>query len=326
MGRYLTEQGFANTPPLLGEMVRIGADGTRHALAIAQGFVRNQGDAWSWTLDLLVRGLSDLASGDEAALADAERHQEYAHFARLLGQRLGEMHAILARPSDEPAFAPEQAGPEVAAQWSAQAGAQLEAAFKALDGHKEWDQKAGDDLSLVGPARGCLFGRIHELAASSIGARMTRIHGDLHLGQLLVANGDVYIIDFEGEPAKPAAVRRAKNHRMRDVAGMIRSFDYAAAVTQRKSIASHAHVPDARRDSFLASFVATATEAFLSGYHSALGNPAEADAGLLDLFLLEKAAYEVTYEAANRPGWIDVPLRGLAQLAARLCAPAEQTA
>jgi len=325
MGRYLTEQGFANTPPLLGEMVRIGADGTRHALAIAQGFVRNQGDAWSWTLDLLVRGLSDLASGDAAAVADAERHQEYAQFARLLGERLGQMHAILARPSDDPAFAPERAGPEVAERWASQAEAQLAAAFDALDGHKEWDQKAHDDLSLVGPARACLAGRIQQLAASAAGTSLTRIHGDLHLGQLLVAKGDVSIIDFEGEPAKPASVRRAKNHRLRDVAGMIRSFDYAAAVTQRKSIASHAHVPDARRDSFLASFVSTATEAFLSGYHAALGEPAEADAGLLDLFLLEKAAYEVTYEAANRPGWIDVPLHGLARVAARLC-PAEHKA
>ncbi len=98
MGRYLTEQGFANTPALLGEVARVEDDGTRHALAIAQSFIRNQGDAWSWTLDLLMRGLSDLAGGDQAAAADAERHEDYDGIATLLGRRLGEMHAILARP------------------------------------------------------------------------------------------------------------------------------------------------------------------------------------------------------------------------------------
>ena len=110
MGRYLTEQGFANTPALLGEVVRIEADGTRHALVIAQSFIRNQGDAWSWTLDLLMRGLSDLAGGDEAAATDAERHEDYDVIASLLGRRLGEMHAVLARPTDNPDFAPEAAG------------------------------------------------------------------------------------------------------------------------------------------------------------------------------------------------------------------------
>src|SRR6202012_3717581 len=102
MSRYLTEQGFASTPALLGEVVRVDPDGTRHALVVAQAFVRNQGDAWNWTLDLLLRGLSDITSGDETVTA----HDEYVHFAALLGQRLGEMHQVLARPSSDPAFTP----------------------------------------------------------------------------------------------------------------------------------------------------------------------------------------------------------------------------
>jgi maltose alpha-D-glucosyltransferase/alpha-amylase len=160
-----------------------------------------------------------------------------------------------------------------------------------------------------------LAAMVSVLARSGLGATMTRIHGDLHLGQVLVANGDVFIIDFEGEPAKPVAQRRAKNHRLRDVAGMLRSFDYAAAVMKRKSLASQAHVGDASRDAFLQTFVERATQCFLAGYHEAFpSQDAERDQNLLRLFLIEKAAYEVAYEAANRPGWIDVPLHGLTQL------------
>ena len=149
---------------------------------------------------------------------------------------------------------------------------------------------------------------------------LTRIHGDLHLGQVLVANGDVYIIDFEGEPAKPVAQRRAKNHRLRDVAGMLRSFEYAAAVTERKSVAT----PGACRGSERATrscarFAERAAQCFLAGYAEVLPRPGDSDAeqDLLRLFLIEKAAYEIAYEAANRPAWIDVPLHGLARIVGR---------
>jgi len=315
MGRYLTEQGFANIAPLLGEVVRIDPDGERHALAIAQGFIRNQGDAWTWTLDLLMRGLSDLIAGMEQAQAtETEQHEDYSTIATLLGRRLGEMHAILARDVNDPAFTPEAASAETATQWATQAEQQLAAAFDALDVQKEWEQEAAQDLAALMSAREGLVETVHDLAKSGPGSTLTRIHGDLHLGQVLVANGDVYVIDFEGEPAKPVALRRAKNHRLRDVAGMIRSFDYAAAVVKRKSLASHAHVADPSRDAFLQTFIETATRCFLAGYHEAL--PAEdvaAEENLLQLFLIEKAAYEIAYEAANRPTWVDVPLHGLAQ-------------
>jgi maltose alpha-D-glucosyltransferase/alpha-amylase len=316
MGRYLTEQGFANTPALLGEVVRIEADGTRHALVIAQSFIRNQGDAWSWTLDLLMRGLSDLTGGDETAAADAERHEDYDAIASLLGRRLGEMHAILARPSDNPDFAPEIAGKDLTQAWAAQAEQQLTVAFNALSARQDWPDDAAQDLGRVMAIRDRLAETVRHLAAKGAGSAVTRIHGDLHLGQILVANGDVFIIDFEGEPAKPLELRRAKNSPYRDVAGMLRSFDYATAVVDSKSRENQAHVPEARRNAFLDSFVARATESFLAGYRKAMGGEeTPADQALLDLFLIEKAAYEIAYEAANRPTWIDVPLRGLARLA-----------
>ena len=313
MGRFLTEQGFSNIAPLLGEMVRIDPDGERHTLAVLQGFIRNQGDAWTWTLDLLMRGLSDLTAETQAT--ETEQHEDYDTIARLLGQRLGEMHAVLAGDCDDPAFGPEIAGADVAAQFADQAERQLTAAFTALQAQTELDEAARQDFTAVMEGREKAAAIVGVMARSAHGATLTRIHGDLHLGQVLVANGDVYIIDFEGEPSKPVAQRRAKNHRLRDVAGMIRSFDYAGAVVKRKSLANQAHVADPSRDAFLDSFVERATQCFLSGYHEAFPPQDEPrEQNLLRLFLIEKAAYEVAYEAANRPTWIDVPLHGLAQL------------
>jgi maltose alpha-D-glucosyltransferase/alpha-amylase len=226
------------------------------------------------------------------------------------------MHAVLARPSDDPAFAPEVADGKCVAAWAAQAEEQLGAAVAVLNARQDWPEDAVQDLGRVMALRDRLGDALRLLASKGAGSRITRIHGDLHLGQVLVANADVFIIDFEGEPAKPVEARRAKNSPYRDVAGMLRSFDYAAAVVDRKSRESHAHLPEPRRTAFLQNFIVRATESFLSGYRGAT-EPA-ADAALLDLFLLEKAAYEIAYEAANRPTWIDVPLRGLARLASSL--------
>jgi maltose alpha-D-glucosyltransferase / alpha-amylase len=316
MGRYLTENGFASTPALFGEVVRIDPDGTRHALAIAQAFVRNQGDGWTWTMDLLLRGLSDITGGDEAALADAMNHTDYVRFAALLGQRLGEMHQVLALPSADPAFAPVTGTADTAATFAQRALEQLSAAYRAIDTVEDSNRHALDS------AREALFAKLDSLAHRVDGAMLTRIHGDMHLGQVLVCNGDVIIIDFEGEPGKPVDVRRSKDHPLRDVAGMIRSFDYAAAVVRRRSQASHAHLTDEQVSALLDSFVQSATRAFLDGYRTAIAPEGEQmppdNSELLDLFLMEKAAYEVVYEAANRPTWIDVPLHGMADCARRL--------
>ncbi|MGN6377236.1 MAG: hypothetical protein ACTHMG_17000, partial [Sphingomonas sp.] len=152
-------------------------------------------------------------------------------------------------------------------------------------------------------------------------------HGDLHLGQILVTGNDVMIIDFEGEPKRPLAERRGKDLALRDVAGMLRSFDYAAAVAERARPAG-AETWQAHADEGAAMFRARAVEAFLTGYanpHATAEAEAEPEAAsetdpLLDLFLIEKAAYEVGYEAANRPDWIGVPAAGLARAAADLIA------
>jgi maltose alpha-D-glucosyltransferase / alpha-amylase len=321
MGRYLTEHGFRNIPALLGEMVRVGADGGRHTLAVAQSFVRNQGDAWTWTLDWLARGLSDLASSENGG----EDYQEYEVIAAQIGTRLGEMHTILAQPSDDAAFAPDTAGEEAISAWTAQVEAQLTTAFRAIEGRLGLEGAAADDARTILAARPFLLQAVQHMARNGSGTLLTRIHGDLHLGQMLVSSGDIFIIDFEGEPARPLPERRAKTSRMRDLAGVIRSFDYAAAVTARQSPERYAPLPPERRERFLRGFVDRATRVFLEHYR-ATTSTSSAEDDLLSLFLIEKAAYEVAYEAANRPAWLEVPLHGLARLAASLLPEAREAA
>ena len=161
-------------------------------------------------------------------------------------------------------------------------------------------------------------------------ALRTRIHGDFHLGQVLVSKGDSYIIDFEGEPKRALAERRRKTTPLRDVAGLLRSLDYAVASVAGLDLRSDAARPvDASRDraqGLLARFAAEGEAAFMARYREVsrasatpIASSEVADA-LLDLFVLHKAAYEVGYEAANRPGWIGLPVRGLSQCVERLLA------
>ena len=322
MSRFLTEHGFANTPPLLGEMVHIGNDGTRHTLAVAQGFVRNQGDAWTWTLDWLTRALSNLAGAEEAEATDPAQFADYDAIATLLGQRLGEMHNVLAQPSEDRAFAPEQADHQTARMFAERAERQLTSACAAVEAQPDLDAISAANAERLLAGRQPVIRAVHQLARNVEGAALTRVHGDLHLGQLLVSSGDLYIIDFEGEPARPLHERRRKTSRLRDVAGIIRSLDYAAAVVRRRSRASQAPLSGARSDAFLDTFRQRANTAFAAGYANVVaGTSGMMDSDLLKLFLLEKAAYEICYEAANRPGWLDVPLQGLVQLADRLLDP-----
>jgi maltose alpha-D-glucosyltransferase/alpha-amylase len=317
MSRYLTERGFANAPPLLGEVCHVDKKGERHSLAVAQGFVRNQGDAWTWMLDRFNRALDDLATQEAAARADDVA--DYLAIAGIIGQRLGEMHAVLAQPSDDPAFAPQRTTSDDAAVWLARAAALLSRALNAIRAHKTWDDEASAaQANRLLPQEELIVSALRRRAETGVGSVMTRIHGDFHLGQVLVASGDVHIIDFEGEPARPLKERRAKTSPLRDVAGLLRSLDYAAATLVPKAAAAAA-LPDEARRAFIMRLRDSAREAFLAAYRAATNAlPGLDNAELLDFFLIEKAAYEVAYEAANRPAWLPIPMDGLANLAARV--------
>jgi maltose alpha-D-glucosyltransferase / alpha-amylase len=325
MGRYLTERGFANTALLLGEVTRYDTDGTPHTLVIVQGFLRNQGDGWGWTLDYLSRVLNSAAVVDPDAQTEdiADALAGYGNFAAAIGKRLAELHAVLAAPTDNPDFAPEAATETDSSVWAGAIRDQIERAFRAIAAITDWpDPDSKQAAASLREQRAALSQTIDKLAATASGTLKTRTHGDFHLGQVLVSSGDAYIIDFEGEPARPLAERRAKSSPLRDVAGLLRSFDYAVAAASSRA-AGPAQSGPGNAD-VLDRFAANASEAFLRAYreihaespHQWVSEAAEP--ALLDLFLIEKAAYEICYEAANRPAWIGIPLHGLVRIAARV--------
>jgi maltose alpha-D-glucosyltransferase/alpha-amylase len=315
MGRFLTEHGYANTSPLLGEVVRVDEHGNRTTVAVLQGFLRNQGDAWRWTLDFLRRSYDEYSHSN-----DNERRSEieggFDAFAAAVGTRLGELHALLAQPSEFPAFDPEVATDAVANAWRDSVREQVRRAVGSLDHATDVSEGVHGDIEALHGLVSTLDERIGKLAKAGKGALLTRTHGDFHLGQVLVVQDDAYIIDFEGEPARPLEERRGKHTPLRDVAGFLRSLHYAAAMARRGEDGL-APMEDEGFGHYLSRFRERSSKVFLDAYRSVLDAApvrwidAGALAPLLELFVIEKAAYEVSYEAANRPGWLVVPLRGL---------------
>ncbi|WP_322045781.1 maltose alpha-D-glucosyltransferase [Paraburkholderia sp. J67] len=333
MSRYLTKLGYANTAPLYGEVVRVDPQGVPHTLAILQGFIDNQGDAWAWALDYLRRTIDELAlSADDGESTDPAHEEEvmqnYATVIGAIGKRLGELHAALAQPTDDPAFAPEAATPDDVRKWVADTKAMLVEALDIVAQHVGDDDHTLDDdarelaRSLI-DRRDALIEALQSLVPPDASAARIRIHGDFHLGQVLLAQGDAYLIDFEGEPARALDYRRAKQCSLRDVAGLLRSLSYAGAAAQSTTESAPQALADRKRTLF-ERFRGHAAETFLSQYRAAATNApislvsATHEQALLDLFLIEKAAYEIRYEAANRPSWLALPIRGLAALASRV--------
>ena len=320
MGAYLTNAGYQHISPLLGSVVRVDSEGQPHLLMIAQGYLSNQGDAWEWTQNNLERAVRDeLAHG----VSGQEQHYnallELADFARHLGQRLGEMHQILAAPTDNLDFAVEQTHEEEGRASGQSVAEQLERALQRLEQRKAdlqpQDQQLVADLLA---SRERIRKHVENLAMRSVGGLRMRVHGDLHLGQVLVVKGDAYLIDFEGEPVRPLQERRAKHSPFKDVSGVLRSFDYAAAMAIRsaQSVDTSDEAAAARRR-VADTYLAQARQAFIEGYGAATAGMAhqwkdkDGESAALELFTLEKAAYEVIYEAENRPSWLAVPLQGL---------------
>jgi maltose alpha-D-glucosyltransferase/alpha-amylase len=330
MTGYLTARGFANIAPLLGEVIRIDEQDIPHTIMLAQGFVRNQGDAWIWTLDYLKRVSGDLAAeDDQSAYEDAL--SGYLALAAAIGRRLAEMHAVLSEETDDEAFRPLLADAAAVRVWADGVEEQIGLALAACQRVTEWPS---DEARVLAESFAAQADRLCEaarhLAADAAGlALQTRVHGDFHLGQVLVTPGDATLIDFEGEPAKTMEQRRAKSSPLRDVAGMLRSFDYAAASALAGRAPGSEQAAE-RQHVLVEHFRQCASRVFLDAYRKVLHEAprswvnARAEQSLLDMFLLEKAAYEVRYEATNRPSWIGIPLAGLARVADRILVEAHE--
>jgi maltose alpha-D-glucosyltransferase / alpha-amylase len=330
MSRYLVERaGFANTPPLLAYMEldldRQGGPET-HALGVLFGFVRNQGDGWTQALDYLTRYLDDalLLSGTGSSdLPDPDVF--FLSLARQLGIRTAEMHRALAEQGgDDPDFAPEPITAADVADWrhalEASAGEMLS---KLAHERAKLPASAQDLADQLIARRDSLFRQIRLLIPDEVQAQKTRFHGDFHLGQVLVVQNDFFIIDFEGEPARPLGDRRRKSPPLRDVAGMIRSFDYAS-VTAVRHLAQARPSAEPRMRQLAEAWRQRAIDGFRAAYRKSMRGCAAYPASksqtrnMLAFFTLEKAIYEVSYELANRPGWADIPLSGVLGILARL--------
>jgi maltose alpha-D-glucosyltransferase/alpha-amylase len=341
IGAFLTAKtSFRNVPPLAGYLEYLSETGARTALGILQGYIANEGDAWQFTLKALAEyygeaqrsgslGASEvphspLLSLCGQTLPDKARQRigSYLDSAALLGRRTAELHLALASDQKDPDFAP-QAFSEAELRALANSAVQLLTANFDLLGrlkHKMPDHSREDAesaLRLEERARG----RLQLLAGRRISAMVTRIHGDYHLGQVLFTGSDFVIIDFEGEPARPLAERRKKRSPLQDVAGMLRSFHYAAyapLLHDNGEKLPHETLQDLGNWAQYWQRWVSAT--FLKKYLEVSGNsnfiPKDGEelALLLDLYLLDKAVYELGYELNNRPSWVRIPLDGLSQL------------
>lgn len=277
IGAFLTEVGFAATPTLAGAAHFAPADGSAlSAVGMLQAFVRSRRDGWSEMLALLATDL-------DASIRAAEG----------IGAVTSDLHRALASRPEDASFPARAATVGELAAWRADGEGELVDAIAALRGAQR------ERMLRLAPSIRASFADAFGSAAAS--AQVTRIHGDYHLGQLLVTDdGTFAVIDFEGEPARPLAERRRPASPLRDVAGMLRSLDYAGRTAERG-----AHAAGFRVEAWRA-----ASRAALLGAYDAT----RADEGLLRAFELQKACYEVRYEASNRPDWTWLPLEALERL------------
>jgi maltose alpha-D-glucosyltransferase / alpha-amylase len=317
VGRFLADVAhFQNAPQLLGS-VELKEGDSRSALAVVNAFVENQGDAWSVTaaaLDRLIDEHRVLAA--ETQLESVE-HASMLQRMRQIGRRTAEMHLAFASSDEDPAFRPEPVTADDVAHWTHNLAVRTQNAFGLLERlrHDLTPHAAGLAQRLLDNCE-TVLGYIESGKQTAFGGLKIRHHGDFHLGQVLIAKDDAYILDFEGEPRRSLDERRSKAPPARDVAGFLRSIDYAASAAIDRS-------PDltaeerANLDQRIRDWARDMREAYWESYRETLDGDARLwpadDAethALLDLFLLEKAFYEIEYELTNRPTWSHIPLEG----------------
>jgi maltose alpha-D-glucosyltransferase/alpha-amylase len=329
IGRFLTDVAhFNHAVPVAGSLELEAADGSTTSLAVLQAYVQNQGDAWSLTVDQVVRFLEDLRLGDAASPAEFTLDM-LAERTRLLGQRTAQLHRALADGRADPAFRPEPLTVQYMATWSSAFQLETERTLDMLavrlDALQPTARALAERLLAV---RDVLLAATRNGIPSDIAAGRTRYHGDYHLGQVLIVHNDYVIVDFEGEPARSLEERRAKHSPLRDVAGMLRSFDYAAHMALDRVAAAHDREHEAL-EARAHAWRQRMEDAFLGAYFAAMSDqpnapPEEVARQLIRFFTIEKAIYEVRYELGNRPDWVRIPLSGLVAHLGSFAGAAEQ--
>jgi maltose alpha-D-glucosyltransferase / alpha-amylase len=340
VGRFLTERGFAHIPPVAGALEYRRSGGEPVTLAILQGFVFNQGDAWVHTLGALSRYFErvlakeariegvpvpdkNLIALTEEALTPlaAETIGAYLEAARLLGQRTGELHVTLAEGSDDANFAPEPFSDSARQDIYRGMVALIDQIFPLLRQHlTDFPEAVQENAQSILGRESEIRKRFALIRDTHLTAMRIRCHGDYHLGQVLYTGEDFVIIDFEGEPARPLRERRLKGSPLRDVAGMLRSFHYAAYAALIGKVAGVRREEFSFLEPWARFWYLWVSVAFLKAYCSAAGqapflpSSREELRMLLEAHLLEKAVYELGYELNNRPDWVKIPLRGILDL------------
>jgi maltose alpha-D-glucosyltransferase/alpha-amylase len=319
VGRYLTDVvAFPHCVPVLGSVEVVDVDGQPSALMLLQTRVDNQGDGWRWTVDQLVRQLEHVRAADGAAPKQAVEGG-LLELVKTLARRTAQLHIAFAKRTGDPAFEPEPCNTGDVQQWTR--GVQAEARTTLLKLRERVERLEPPARMLaehVLAAQAALDERLDAVSRTPARGLKTRHHGDYHLGQVLVTNNDFVIIDFEGEPSRPLEERRRKHSALRDVAGMLRSFDYARHAALQQVQRTDA---DAAARAWLEQVQRTFLEVYRdAGINAGLYADAAAWDGtarpLLSLFEMEKALYEIRYELDNRPDWVGVPLAGLSGMLA----------
>ena len=315
VGRFLADVAhFENAPRLLGSAELIEGE-NRSALAVVHTYIQNQGDAWSVTANSLDRLVEEQRLTAAETIADTLDTASMLHRMRQIGRRTAELHLAFACRDDIPAFAPEPITGEDVTRWTEAELVRAQTVFAMVERNwRELPEPAAHSAQRLFDHRAAILDHIEAGRNASFGGLKIRHHGDFHLGQVLIAKDDAFILDFEGEPRRTLEERRAKAPPARDVAGFMRSIDYAmsAAIVRAPDLNLEDRAALSQR---LRGWAEHMSNVYWENYREAVGGdsrlwPADETQPrrLLDRFLLEKAMYEIEYELTNRPDWVHIPL------------------
>jgi maltokinase len=281
--RFLTDRGFESVPALAGWYEYTGRL-MEATLGVMQEFLPGARDGW------------------ELALEELEKDPEaFLGRVRALGEVTGRLHSALGSDASNPAFAPEEPSAESLGLLTATIDEEIERIFLELPEDDESVERIagrGEDVRE----------QLRLLTHAGTAGKVIRTHGDLHLGQTMLADRGWVVLDFEGEPARALPERRRKRSPLRDVAGMMRSFAYAASASEvLRGVAAPEGWEERARDEFLDAYLDAADPSLLPASRNGVEQ-------LLSVFELEKAVYELRYELNNRPDWVGIPVAGILRL------------